>query len=139
MAMVSIGSIAMAQKTEEKDVPSVVKSEFASLYPSVKAEKWEREDGAYKACFKKDSRDMRVAISSTGTLIDTETKIESGDLPHNVIDYTNKNYSGKMIHKVCRVKDASGKETYVVKISDSKLTFDMDGNLLRSEKTTKKA
>jgi hypothetical protein len=71
---------ACGQSLKESDVPAAVKSGFEKQFPGSRA-KWEKEEGNYEASFKKDSKEISVVISSTGTILETETEIALAELP----------------------------------------------------------
>jgi hypothetical protein len=134
LAMTSITGLASAQKCHEKDVPSVVKDKFVSLYPSNKVEKWEKESGNYEASFDQEKKDIKVIFSASGSLIGTETKLAVSDLPQAVKDYANKTYPGKKIEEVSKTVDNANKTTYEIEVNDMKVVIDEGGNLIKSKK-----
>lgn len=136
--MISIGSFAFGQKCAEKDVPVAVKAKFASLYPGIKADKWEKEGGDYEVSFDKEKSEMTVSFTAAGNLIDTETMIKVADLPDAIEDYITKTYPGEKIKEASKTVDASGKVTYEAEIDEMELIFDADGKFVKSVKETEK-
>lgn len=124
---------ASAQKVSESDVPTVVKTNFASMFPGVKADKWEIENGKYEAEFKQNKIESSVLFEANGTYVQTETEIAVSELPSGVKDYALKNLPGKKIKEASRITAADGSITYEAEIHGADYIFDSNGNFLRKE------
>jgi hypothetical protein len=134
LAIVSIGSFTYAQKVNDSELPAAVKSKFSSLYPSTKAEKWEKEEGNFKAEFDENKTETSVIIDPNGNLIETHKKIEVSALPKSANDYVSKNYEGKKITEAVKVTDVAGKVTYEAEVKETNLIFDSNGAFIKAEK-----
>lgn len=123
-----------AQTVKEADVPAPVKAKFASLYPNMKAEEWEKEGLNYEAEFEQNKTETSVVFDANGNLISTETEIAVNSLPKNISDYFAKNKAGMKISEASEITAADGTVTYEVEIKDGDYLFDANGNFIR--KTT---
>jgi hypothetical protein len=121
-------------KLAESAVPAAVKSKFTSLYPGLKAEKWEKENGNFEAGFHKDKIEMSVLIDAAGNLMETETKIAVSELPKSISDYVAKNKAGKKIKEAARIVDAKGVTTFEAEVDKMDLLFDKDGKFIKESK-----
>lgn len=124
---------ANAQKIKEAEVPAPVKAKFASLYPGVKAEKWEKEGANFEAEFDQNKVETSVLFDASGNLLETETEISPNDLPQTVKDYMAKNKPGMSIHEASKIVTAGGTVTYEVEVKDGDYIFDANGNFLNKE------
>lgn len=129
----SVAAYSSAQSVSMQEVPSVVKTKFQSLNPSIVLVKWEKEDGNFEAHYKKDAKEMTCVISPSGKYVQTETAIRSSQLPVTVVEYLSKNMPGKKITDAAEIKDASGTITYEAEVSGFDYTFDSKGNFIKKE------
>ncbi len=125
---------AKEQKLDEAAVPAAVKTKFTSLYPGLKAEKWEKENGNFEAGFHKDKTKMSVVIDASGNLLETETKIEVSELPKAATDYITKNKAGKKIKEAAKIVDSKGVMTFEAEVEKMDLLFDKDGKFIKESK-----
>lgn len=51
------------------------------MFPDVKADKWEKEDGKYEAEFRQNKVETSVLFEASGTYVQTETEIAVSELP----------------------------------------------------------
>ncbi len=134
LAVIFIGSAAYAQTVSEAEVPSVVKTKFASLYPTVKVEKWKMDKGNYKAMFDENKEEMCVVIDAKGEVIKTKTSIKTSELPSSAKGYIEKTYPGKTITEACKMTDETGKVTYKAEVGETHVMFDANGAFLKETK-----
>ena len=135
-------SFAYAQEAKEKkepklteaEVPAAVKAKFTSLYPGVKAEKWEKENGNYEVKFHDKKTEMSILVDASGALMETETRIEVSALPKSVTDYVAKNKPGKKIKEAAKIVDAKGVMTYEAEVEKMDMLFDKDGKFIKESK-----
>lgn len=123
-----------APKLSEVEVPAPVKSKFASLYPGIKAEKWEKENGNFEVKFHQNKTEMSILVDASGSLLETETEIEVSALPKAVADYVTKNKPGKKIKEASKITDVKGVMTYEAEVEKTDLIFDKDGKFIRESK-----
>ncbi|HXC04997.1 MAG TPA: PepSY-like domain-containing protein [Bacteroidia bacterium] len=123
-----------SNKLDEAAVPASVKSKFAALYPGIKAEKWENENGNFEAKFHQNKTEMSVLLAADGNLLETETEIKVSELPKSVTDYIAKNKPGKKIKEASKIVDTKGVMTYEAEIEHTDLIFDKNGNFLKEAK-----
>ena len=124
---------AHAQKLSESDVPAAVKTQFSSMFPNVKAYKWEKENGIYEAEFKQNKVETSVLFEADGKYFQTETEIAVSELPGGVRDYASKNLPGKKIKEASKIALADGTLTYEAEISGADYIFDANGNFLKKD------
>jgi len=113
------------------DVPSAVKTKFASLYPTVKKAKWDKEEANYEASFELNEVETSVLFDANGNVLETETEIAVSALPNGVADYISKNYAGQKIKETAKIVDANGVITYEAEVKAGDLIFDATGNFLK--------
>jgi hypothetical protein len=131
--MISIGTFAMAQELNKKNVPGEVKSKFSSLYPGIKVETWKRQGVNYEASFDLNKRDVYVSFTSGGELLYTKTEITKDDLLPAIKDYMNKNYPGEKIEKATHYKLATDSVNYSAKTEKMEVVFDSNGGFIRKQ------
>ncbi len=74
--------LAHAQKINDADVPTAVKSAFTKLFPSATGVKWSKEGAAeFEAEFKINAIKGSSNFDPAGKWLGTETEIKSTDLP----------------------------------------------------------
>ncbi|MGZ3862765.1 MAG: PepSY-like domain-containing protein [Bacteroidia bacterium] len=135
-ALMLTATAAWAQKVKESEVPEAVITSFRSNFKEAKVEKWEKEkDGSYEAEFDLNKTETSASFSADGKLIETETEINTSELPKGVSDYITKNYPGYKNREAARITDAAGKVSYEAEVKKGKeemdLTFDVNGNFLK--------
>lgn len=118
------------QKVNEKDVPASVKETLNKNYPNVGA-KWEKEKENFEANFTSGKKELSVLIAANGNLIESETEIETSELPANVLMYVEKNMNNAKIKEAAIITDASGKKTYEAEVGGKDLIFDENGNFIK--------
>jgi hypothetical protein len=123
-------SFAVAQTT--LNVPEVVKSKFASLYPGIKAE-WEMEDEMYEASFVKGELETAVLISPAGDLIETENQLLPNTLPRMVRYYVASQLDNKPISSGSKITSYKGVVTYEAEVEGNDYLFDAEGNFIGIE------
>src|ERR1043166_7934457 len=114
------------------DVPAVVKTKFASLYPTVKKAKWDREAANYEASFEQGEVETSVLFDASGNVLETETEISINELPKSVMDYVAQHYKTK-IKEASKIVDAKGIVTYEAEVKEGDLIFDTNGNFMRKD------
>jgi hypothetical protein len=126
-----------AQKLKETDVPTEVKTKFATIYPDVKSVKWEKEDGKFEAEFEQNKIEIAVLFEANGTYVQAEVRISISSLPKGVNEYVSKNHAGKKIEEASKITDAKGSVTYEAEVGNSDYLFDANGNFLRKDSEAK--
>jgi len=133
-AITLMGSIAFAQKIKTADVPTVVTSEFASLYPGTTTTEWKKEKGNYETKFTQNNTKTCIVIDPKGNLVKTTTHIAVTELPRTANDYVAKNYAGKKITEACKTIEADGVVKYEAEVNETRLCFDANGTFVKAEK-----
>lgn len=121
------------QQLKESDIPTTVKSTFASMYPGVSNVKWVKEDDKYEAEFKQNKKGVSVLLDAAGKIEQTETEITLSTLPTAVTDYVSKNLNGKKIKEASKMVDSAGIVTYEAEVGGIDYLFDMNGNFIKTE------
>lgn len=116
------------------DVPAAVKTKFASLYPTIKKAKWDKEDANYEAEFEMNEVETSVLFDAAGNVLETETEIKISELPKAVQDYCAKTWPGKKIAEASKIVDSKGTVTYEAEIDKTDQIFDAGGNFVKSQK-----
>jgi len=124
---------ANAQKVNEADVPEAVKTKFVAMFPGVKTDGWEKENGKYEAEFKQNKIETSVLFESNGTYVQTDVEIPVSELPKGVNDYATKNLAGKKINEATKITSADGTLTYEAEIGNIDYLFDAGGNFLKKD------
>lgn len=122
-----------AQKVKESEVPAAVKAEFSTLNPTIKAVKWEKEDGNFEGHYKKGNDKMTCVIDPSGKYVQTEVDINAIGLPKAANDYLQKNMPGKKVSEAAKITSADGTVTYEAEVKDVDYTFDANGNFIKKE------
>lgn len=129
----SFGTLTSAQKIREADVPTEVKTTFASNYPNTPVIRWKKAEGKFEAMFTKGGSEVFVTILPEGSWDQTKTYISNSALPNAALSYMATTYSGHPISDAWRIDFSSGEITYTAEIKDIWLIFNSAGKYLRSE------
>jgi hypothetical protein len=134
LAFAGIISGSYAQNISSSDVPPAVVKTFTRNNPRVDAAEWTQVGEYYKATFASDKLIKSVTYDATGKLKFSELQVTLSQLPTPVLAYINQNYPGNVVSKSSKITTSKGKNSYFVKIKDSELAFDSQGNYLNSER-----
>ncbi|MCO5287009.1 MAG: hypothetical protein M9898_11405 [Chitinophagaceae bacterium] len=127
-------SFASAQKVQETEVPTVVKTGLQKQHPAVKNVKWEKEDGNYEASFKEQQTDYSILLTPKGNIVETEVAIAFKTLPAPAKDYVHSHYANKEIKETAKITSVKGTVTYEVEVDEKDLIFDHSGKFLAIDK-----
>lgn len=130
-----VGAQIFAQKVESKTVPVSVKAALEKRF-QVKDAKWEKEGENFEAEFKKNGKEMSAIFAASGVMVGTEEEITKTDLPRHAQEVIQQEYAGYTLEEANKVTD-KGVIKYEAEIekgaSSYKLSFDVDGKLLKKE------
>ncbi len=126
-------SLAIGQDLKKSEVPAAVTAKFASLYPNVTNEEWEKEDGNYEVEFETDNKETNVIIDASGNLVGSSAEVGPNDLPKAIIEYAGKNFPGKKLKEMTKMTDSKGIVTYEIQIHNDEMIFDANGNFVKKE------
>ena len=129
-----MANFAVAQKMNAKDVPAMVTSAFAKMYPAIKEPKWVKEDADYEAEFDLNKNETSATFDANGNLKEVEVEIEVSALPQKVRDYVLKNYPDKKIKEASKITDAKGMITHEAEMKGVEVIFDSGGSFLKEIK-----
>jgi len=134
MVVVLFTTVSFAQKIQEKNVPSSVKSTFKKMYPTAKEVKWDKEGEKYEASFDLDKTDHSVLMDAQANIIETEVAIDLNQLPNGILDYVKTHYNSKQPKESAKITDAKGIVTFEVEIKGMDLLFDSNGKFIKELK-----
>ena len=134
MVAAMITSLTFAQKLQEKDVPTPVKTTFKKQYPNTKDVKWEKEGKNFEAEFELNKTEQSVLLNAQGNILETEVEIELNQLPSAVLDYIKANYKGQSVKEAAKITDANGKDTFEAEVMKMDVLFDESGKFLKEKK-----
>lgn len=129
-----LSTMANAQKIQEKDVPSEVKSSFTKHFAAAKEAKWEKEKGNYEAEFDLNKTEQSALFDAKGSLLETEIEIELSQLPAGVMEYVKAHYANQNVKEAAKITDAAGVITYEAEIKGKDLIFDSTGKFVKELK-----
>jgi hypothetical protein len=129
-----ITSLTFAQKMQEQDVPTPVKTSFQKNFPQAKIDKWEKEGVNFEAEFELNKSEQSVLFDAQGSIIETEIEIEISQLPNGVLDYVKTNYKGQSVKEAAKITDTKGTVTYEAEIKGMDLLFDSNGKFIKEIK-----
>lgn len=129
-----ITSLTFAQKLQEKDVPTPVKTAFQKQYPNTKEVKWDKEGEKFEASFDLNKIDNSVLLDAQGNILETEVEIELNQLPNGVLDYVKTNYKGQPVKEAAKITDGKGTVTYEAEIKGMDLLFDNNCKFIKEAK-----
>jgi len=129
-----ITSFSFAQKIQEKDVPTTVKTSFNKTYPTAKEVKWDKEGNNYEASFDANEIDNSVLFDATGNEVETEVEIELNQLPSGVLEYVKTHYSNQKVKEAAKITDAKGAITYETELKGMDVLFDSNGKFIKEMK-----
>jgi hypothetical protein len=133
-ALLTVATIAMAQKVKTAAVPDAVKDALAKKYPNAGKAIWEKEKGNFEANWGgKSGEDMSVQFTPAGVFIEQVVAISPGELPAAVTVYVKQHYKGVKIIEAGKVTDAKGTLMYEAEVKGKDLVFDEKGNFLKKD------
>ncbi len=122
IALLLVSFTAFAQQV---NVPKSAKDAFSKLYPKATEVKWDKENQGYEASFKLNGQDMSVILDKDGKVMETETAIETSQLPKGVGKYVTDNYKGFKITSAAKIVNSKGEVTFEAEISKDKVKKDL--------------
>ena len=116
-----------------KNIPESLQSKFKTLYPKADEVEWSKEEGNYEVNFELDDVEMSVVLDSKGSLLETETEIDTDNLPDVIKSSIEKDFAGYNIKEASKiVKDS--KTTYEAELEKdgekSDAIFDTNGKFI---------
>ena len=123
-----------AQTITEASVPNAVKENLNKVCLNPTVDKWEIENGNYKANFMKKGIENSALFAADGKFLQYGYVITANDVPDAAKNYVNTNLPGKTISKVTKIREVTGDISYVMEVGENNYIFDYNGNYLRMEK-----
>ena len=132
-ALLLSASIGFAQGEALAEAQKTLKEK----YPAANSVKWEKEtDGGWEAEFTINGNETSVEFDSKGTWKQTETEIETSDLPEAVLDAIKTKYAEYSVEEAEMVETADGEVVYEVDFKKGKtemeLLFASDGSVIKT-------
>jgi hypothetical protein len=128
----------VAQHIPTANVPTGIRSTFASTYPHATGVRWENEHSAYEACFKQNGTEHSATYSSNGVLIEEEREIAVNQLPTSVMSYIRANHQDANLRGAAIIV-RNGATFHKVEFHEnglkSYLMFDAQGNMVPATNT----
>ena len=117
-------------------VPDAVKNAFAAKFPNATNVKWGKENAKeLEAEFKLNNTNVSSNFGLDGSWIETETTINTSDLPAAVTNAINAKYPGNNITRAEKIEKPGGKIMYetVIKIGSKKkeIEINSDGSFIK--------
>lgn len=137
--VLAVGLSAQAQKVEEKNVPSVVKTEFKKKFPMAKA-LWSLDEGNYEAKFDLGKEKKEAVLDKEGKWLKVETEMPSlNSLPAPVLTAFKKSpYANHKFKQLEKIETAEGKVSYEVEVTKDETLYELfyseEGALLETKK-----
>lgn len=132
---VAIAACSSAQKTEKegKDskIPAAVQNAFKKQYPAISDVDWEQEGTNYEAEFENGEIETSVVMDASGTILETETEIETSALPKAILVYLETNYKGQKIKEAAKIVQSNGTINYETEVNKKDLIFDSNGTFIK--------
>jgi hypothetical protein len=118
---VALATTAQAQKISADKVPSVVTKVFNAKFPKAEKVKWEMENKKdFEANFKAGTAEQSATFTSQGKWIETETEIESSQLPQAVQQTVAKEFAGYKTKEASKVEKETNGNFYEVEVAKGK-------------------
>jgi hypothetical protein len=120
-----------------KDVPENVKNAFTQKFPKATKVKWSKEnDKEWEAEFKMDGKEYSANFDNNGVWIETESEINSKDIPSVVKSTLDKEFAGYKVSESEVSETADGKAYEFELKKDGKkaeVSIDVSGKVLEQE------
>ena len=134
LIVLNIFAILTTGYSQKVNVPAAVTKAFNSKYSNATNIKWGKESAKeYEAEFKLNGTNVSANFSTDGTWVETETTINTSDLPATIANTINTKYHGAVIYLVEKIEKPGNKILYEVniKIKGKKKELEMnpDGSL----------
>jgi hypothetical protein len=118
---------------QQVNVPLEVQKNQKQRYPVNKVLAWKLIHDQYEAEMDIAEVPVKVTYDKAGQWLFTETKIESSDLPSNVVQFLQTNFQGQEITYSSKVSFADGTLNFKTTVNQIKLIFDAMGRLIRKD------
>ncbi|HPQ20809.1 MAG TPA: PepSY-like domain-containing protein [Saprospiraceae bacterium] len=128
-----------AQKSDSKNVSEKVKTAFSTKFPDAQKIKWQLEDETeWEAEFKMNGREYSANFDTEGNWKETEYEIKNSELPSNIRNILDKNFTDYEISDGEVVETSSGK-SYELKLEvgeeELDVTIDPLGNFTKKQES----
>ena len=110
-------------------VTDAAKKAFAKMFPNATNVKWGKESAKeYEAEFKLNDTNVSANFGLDGSWVETETTINSTELPAAVVNAINSKYPGNSITKAEKIEKPGGKILYetVIKVNNKKKEIEIN-------------
>lgn len=129
-AFASLAGAAEEKKPAPAQVPPAVVQAFQKAYPNVKEAKYEEKaiDGktSYEVEFKDQGMELEAVYGADGSLVETEEKIKTADLPEAAAQAVKKAHPGATLKEAEKITKPDGTAGgYEVEVKDGKKTLEL--------------
>ncbi|WP_299096321.1 PepSY-like domain-containing protein [uncultured Winogradskyella sp.] len=132
---ITVAFTSCAQNKNKKNAPQSVISSFANKFPKAKKVEWSKEnENEWEADFKMNHIEYSANFSNKGEWLETEYEIKKSDIPTNIKNILDKNFTDYDIEDVEISETAQGKSfEFEIEIGEQeyKVTIDHKGNLTK--------
>jgi hypothetical protein len=133
--VLSLAACSSAQKSDKKQkeskVPLTVEEAFKKHYPSIQHVDWQKEGANYEAEFENGETETSVVMDINGQILETETEIETSDLPKVIFSYLETNYKGQKVKEAAKIVMGDGTIRYEAEVNKKDLIFDSNGVFIK--------
>jgi hypothetical protein len=136
IALIMLSLVSFAQKTNEQNVPQVVKNALLQKSPNAKEIKWDKEGKNFEASFNLNNADNSVLFNQEGKIVETEIEIPVNQLPKKALQYLNDNYKNQKVKEAAKIVTEKGYIIYEAEIKGKDLFFDQNGNFIKRDKVS---
>ncbi len=132
---ITVAFTSCAQNKNEENAPQSVVSSFTNKFPKVKKVEWSKEnENEWEAEFKMNHIEYSANFSNNGEWLETEYEIKTSDIPTNIKNILDKNFTDYDIEDVEISETAQGKSyEFEIEIGEQEyeVTIDHKGNLTK--------
>jgi Putative beta-lactamase-inhibitor-like, PepSY-like len=134
--LVPIVIITIACPAQKNNVPKAIIDAFTLKFPSATNVKWGKESAReYEAEFKMNDKEVSANFRLDGSWVETETTINSSELPPGVTNALNTKYPGAVISLAEKIEKPGTNIRYEVNIKmngkKKELELDAEGEFVK--------
>ncbi|MEJ0029100.1 MAG: PepSY-like domain-containing protein, partial [Bacteroidota bacterium] len=109
--------VGYSQKVKDSDVPAAVRDAFGKAFPKATGVKWSKEGAnEFESEFKVGKEEKSAVFDNAGVWLNTETEIETSDLPTAVQSSIKKQYPDYKIEEAEVLETPDGVKLYEVEV-----------------------
>jgi len=119
-----------AQKLTSDQIPTAIKNDLQTKFPSIQKIKWKKVESIYFAQFSQNGKGIDVTYQSDGIWIETLTEILTEELPTNIIFGIDYMFSNAHIKAAAKVEQSSKQTLYIIQLrhKSKRIEITLDSN-----------